>query len=417
MFLYYIVIFFLKAGLHVSALFSSRTKRLLAGQRGVFTKIERFASRAKSTTPPCFWFHCASLGEFEQGRPLIEALRKHYPNARIVLTFFSPSGYEVRHNYAEADLVSYLPFDGWRSSRRFVHLIQPTVAFFIKYEYWYGYLRALNRQGIPTVSVSTLLLPNNKAFRWYGGFHRRIMRLFTHYFVQNEATAALLAGIGVQQTTVTGDTRFDRVAALVDQAPEVALAAKFKGESPVFVVGSSWPPDHDVLLPLVQEFADEIKFIIAPHQIKESELLRFEEAVPNKTIRYSRAKPATVANYQVLLIDNVGMLTSLYQYGAFAYVGGAFGKSLHNVLEPATFGMPIFFGNRRYRHVTEAHALLKLGGAFTVADSPELRHKFLMYHRYEAQRQRVANITRQYVADHRGATEKIVQYVTTQLLP
>lgn len=334
-----------------------------------------------------------------------------------MLTFFSPSGYAVRHDYAEADLVSYLPFDGWRSSRRFVQLIQPTVAFFVKYEYWYGYLRALNRQGVPTISVSTLLSPDNVAFRWYGGFYRRTMRLFTHYFVQNEATAGLLNGIGITQTTVAGDTRFDRVAALVDQASEVALAAAFKGEEPVFVVGSSWPPDHDVLIPLMQEFADEIKFIIAPHQIDDAELIRLEEAVPHKTMRYSRAKVEAVANYRVLLIDNVGMLTSLYQYGAFAYVGGAFGKSLHNILEPATFGMPIFFGNHRYRHVSEANALLKLGGAFTVADSSALRHKFLVYHRDEAQRQRVADLTRRYVADHRGATEEIVQYVTTQLPP
>ena len=328
-----------------------------------------------------------------------------------------PSGYEVRHHYAEADLVSYLPFDGWRNARRFVRLIQPTVAFFVKYEYWYGYLRELNRQGVPAISVSTLLSPDNAAFRWYGGFYRRTMHLFTHYFVQNEVTAELLDGIGVQQTTVAGDTRFDRVATLVDQAPEVALAAAFKGKEPVFVVGSSWPPDHDVLLPLVQEFADEVKFVIAPHQIEEEELLRIEAAIPNRTVRYSRATTATVANYRVLLVDNVGMLTSLYQYGEFAYVGGAFGKNLHNILEPATFGMPIFFGNRRYRSVSEANALLKLGGAFTVADSDELRRKFLVFHQDGAQRQRVADLTRQFVANHRGATEEIMKYVTTHLLP
>ena len=416
MFLYYIITFLLKAGVHFSTLFSSRTKTLLAGQRGVFKKLRQFAAHRGPTTP-CFWFHCASLGEFEQGRPLIEALRAHYPAAQIVLTFFSPSGYEVRRNYAEADLVSYLPFDGWRNARRFVRLVQPTVAFFIKYEYWYGYLQALKRQGVPAISVSTILSPGNVAFRWYGGFYRRVMRLFTHYFVQNEATARLLSSIGVGQTTVTGDTRFDRVATLVDQATEVTLAAEFKHNEPVFVVGSSWPPDHDVLLPVVREFADEVKFIIAPHQIAEEEMRRIEAAIPDKTVRYSRAKVETVANYRVLLIDNVGMLTSLYQYGEFAYVGGAFGKNLHNILEPATFGMPIFFGHRHYRTVTEANALLKRGGAFTVANAEELRYKFLIYHRDEAQRKRVANITRQYVANCRGATEKIVKYVTTHLLP
>ena len=416
MFLYYIITFFLKIGVRFSALFSARTKHLLAGQRGVFDKLRQFAAQ-RDTTLPCFWFHCASLGEFEQGRPLIEALRVHYPEAQIVLTFFSPSGYEVRRNYTEADLVSYLPFDGWRNARRFVRLVQPTVAFFVKYEYWYGYLRALDRRGVPAISVSTLLSPQHVAFRWYGGFYRRTMRLFTHYFVQNEATARLLSSIGVGQTTVTGDTRFDRVATLVDQADAVALAAEFKHNEPVFVVGSSWPPDHDVLLPVVREFADEVKFIIAPHQIAEEELRRIEAAIPDKTVRYSRAKVETVASYRVLLIDNVGMLTSLYQYGEFAYVGGAFGKNLHNILEPATFGMPIFFGYRRYRTVTEANALLKRGGAFTVANAEELRRKFLIYHQDEAQRKRVADLTRQYVANHRGATEKIVKYVTTHLLP
>ena len=416
MFLYYIAILVAKVGLGFSALFSARIRGVLVGQWGVFKKLRQFAAH-RSPTTPCFWFHCASLGEFEQGRPLIEALRAHYPEAQIVLTFFSPSGYEVRRNYAEANLVSYLPFDGWRNPRRFVRLVQPTVAFFVKYEYWYGYLRALNRRGVPVVSVSTLLSPQHVAFCWYGSFYRRVMRLFTHYFVQNEATARLLGGIGVGQTTVTGDTRFDRVATLVDQADAVALAAEFKHNEPVFVVGSSWPPDHDVLLPVVREFADEVKFIIAPHQIAEEEMRRIEAAIPDKTVRYSRAKVETVASYRVLLIDNVGMLTSLYQYGEFAYVGGAFGKNLHNILEPAIFGMPIFFGHRRYRTVTEANALLNRGGAFTVANAEELRRKFLIYHRDEAQRKRVADLTRQYVANHRGATEKIVKYVTTHLLP
>ncbi len=333
-----------------------------------------------------------------------------------MLTFFSPSGYEVRRNYTEADLVSYLPFDGWRNSRRFVRLVQPTVAFFVKYEYWYGYLQALNRQGIPAVSVSTLLSPENFAFQWYGGFYRRTMRLLTHYFVQNETTAELLSSIGVKQITVAGDTRFDRVATLVDQATEVELAVTFTGQEPTFVVGSSWPPDHDTLLPLIQEFADEVKFIIAPHQIEEEELLRIQAAIPDKTVRYSRAKIETVASYRVLIVDNVGLLTSLYQYGEFAYVGGAFGKNLHNILEPATFGMPIFFGNRSYRTVNEADALLKLGGAFTIADSQELRHKFLLFRRDEERRKHVAAIARQFVADNTGATEEIMKYVT-HLLP
>ena len=346
----------------------------------------------------------------------MEALRTHYPDAQIVLTFFSPSGYEVRRNYSGADLVSYLPFDGWRNPRRFVRLVRPTVAFFVKYEYWYGYLRALNKRHVPVLSVSTVLSSKMTPFRWYGGFYRRMLRHFTHYFVQDSTTAELLSSIGIQQFTQVGDTRFDRAAALARQAPEVALAAQFRENEAIFVVGSSWPPDHDLLLPLMQEFADEIKFIIAPHQIDESELIRLEEALPHKTVRYSRAKPETVANYRVLLIDSVGMLTALYRYGSFAYVGGALGKSLHNILEPATFGMPIYFGNRSYRHVREANALLERGGAFPVADGPELRRQFLLFYRNEERRAQVAAITRQFVDANTGATNQVVRYVDTHLI-
>ena len=410
MFFYYISILFLKAGVYLSALFSAKSRRLVTGQQRVFRNLQQFANQ-RNPEVPCFWFHCASLGEFEQGRPVIEALKEKYPTAQMVLTFFSPSGYEVRHNYAGADLVSYLPLDGWANSRRFVRLVQPTAAFFVKYEYWYGYLSALNHRRIPTFSVATVLLPYMTPFRWYGGLHRRMLRRITHLFVQDTATANLLKGIGVNQLTLTGDTRFDRAAALCRQAETIALAEEFKGDEAVFMVGSNWPPDTDVLIPLMREFADEIKFIIAPHEIEEEELARIEEAVPYKTVRYSHAKRETISNYRVMLIDNVGMLTSLYRYGSFAYVGGAFGKSLHNILEPATFGMPIYFGNRSYRHVSEANALLKLGGAFTVADLKELRHKFLLHHRHEEQRQEIADITRNFVADNAGATDKIVQYM------
>ena len=429
-FFYYLSVVLLKVGLYLSAPFSTRSRRLVAGQRGIFHSIRQFAAQRTESTvdaaqpgavqpdaaqrqpeDACFWFHCASLGEFEQGRPVIEALKEKYPSARIVLTFFSPSGYEVRHDYAGADLVSYLPLDGWRNARRFVELIRPTVAFFVKYEYWYGYLRALSHRNIPALSLSTLLLPHMTPFRWYGSLHRRMLRRMTHYFVQNTTTAELLKRIDIDRVTLTGDTRFDRAAALCHEAERVELAAAFKADEVVFVVGSSWPHDINVLLPLVREFADELKFMIAPHEIEEAELLRIEAAVPYKTVRYSRAKRETVANYRVMLIDNVGMLTSLYRYGSFAYVGGAFGKSLHNILEPATFGMPIYFGNRSYRHVSEANALLKLGGAFTVADSQELRHKFLIYHRNEEQRKEVAAITRKFVAENTGATDKILQHV------
>ena len=416
MFLYYLIVPFLKVGVYLSALFSAKSRQLVLGQWKVFHKVRPFASQRRPETP-CFWVHCASLGEFEQGRPLIEALKAMFPTAQVVLTFFSPSGYEVRYNYQLADLVSYLPLDGWRNARRFVRLVQPTMAFFIKYEYWYGYLSALHHYRIPTFSVSTLLSSDKAPFRWYGGIYRRMLRRIDHFFVQDAATAQLLRSINIDSVTLSGDTRFDRAATLCREAKSVALAEAFKDQEAVFVIGSNWPPDTEVLLPLMQEFVDEIKFIVAPHEIKETELSRIESALPHQTVRYARAHPETVSRYRVLLIDNVGMLTSLYRYGSFAYVGGAFGKSLHNILEPATFGMPVYFGNRSYRHVREANALIGLGGAFAVADRHDLRRTFLAHHRHEKQRKQIAAITRNFVTDNTGATRTIMQYVEKMSIP
>ena len=381
----------------------------MQGRKGVFTQLKAFAERGKDG--PCFWFHCASLGEFEQGRPVIESVKEQYPGACIVLTFFSPSGYEVRKDYEHADLVCYLPLDGIRNARRFVRLVKPTVALFIKYEYWYGYLRELERKDIPTLSVSTQFQVDGVPFQWYGGIYRHMLRMIRHFFVQDEVSGRLLQDIGIRSTTLAGDTRFDRVAALCDQADSVELAEHFKQDEKVMVIGSNWPPDTEVLLPFMQEFEEKMKFIIAPHNIEEEHLLRIEESLPYKTIRYSRTKANTVSNYRVLIIDNVGMLTSLYRYGDYAYVGGAFGKSLHNVLEPATFGMPVFFGNRSYQHVREATDLLKLNGAFTVNDTKDLRYKFLTVWNDEEKQQQMAEICQTYVQNHTGATKKVVNYL------
>ncbi|MEM8968506.1 MAG: glycosyltransferase N-terminal domain-containing protein [Bacteroidota bacterium] len=288
MWLYQIGITLLKIGLYLSVPFSKRNRAFLQGQRGVFRKLERFAKMRLEE--PCFWFHCASLGEFEQGRPVIEALREKYPDACIILTFFSPSGYEVRKDYKLANLVCYLPLDGFFNARRFVKLVRPTVAIFIKYEFWYGYLQALKHHNVPSISVSTLLRPDAVAFRWYGGFYRNMLRLITHYFVQDELTGKLLENIGIRSTTLAGDTRFDRVAALCHQAETIELVEEFKENEKIMVIGSNWPPDTEVLLPFIREFEEQMKFIIAPHNIEEEHLARIEEGIPYKIIRYSQAK-------------------------------------------------------------------------------------------------------------------------------
>jgi len=413
MWFYQIGITLLKTGLYASVPFSRKNRDFLEGRKGLFRQLKEFSEKRQDE--PCFWFHCASLGEFEQGRPVIEALKEKYPDACIIITFFSPSGYNVRKDYELADLVCYLPLDGSINAQRFVKLVRPTVALFIKYEFWYGYLRALDQRDIPSISVSTLLRPDAAPFRWYGGFYRQMLRLVNHYFVQDELTGKLLENIGIRSTTLAGDTRFDRVADLCQQAKEIELAAEFKQDEKVMVIGSNWPPDTEVLLPFIREFEEQLKFIIAPHNIEEAHLARIEEGVPYKTIRYSKAKANTVSNYRVLLIDNVGMLTSLYRYGDFAYVGGAFGKSLHNILEPATFGMPLFFGNRSYQHVREATDLLKLKGAVTVNDTKDLRNKFLTVWNDQEQRQQMADVCQNYVQTHTGATKKVVNYLERYL--
>jgi 3-deoxy-D-manno-octulosonic-acid transferase len=412
--LYSIFSSLLRSSIWLAYPFSASIRKFLKGRKNVFKKIEEFG-QVRNPRQPVYWFHCASLGEFEQGRPLMEALKAQNPKVQIVLSFFSPSGYEVRKNYKGADLVCYLPLDGFHNARRFIKAVRPKAAFFIRYEFWYAYFSVLEQQNIPLLSVSTLLSADKAAFRWYGSFYRSMLRKVSHYFAQDENTAQLLRQIGIERVSIAGDTRFDRVASICDSAPRNELAAAFKEDSKLMVIGSSWPQDLDVLLPFMKETVEEIKFIIAPHNIHEEEMQRIEKEIPYKTIRYSQVKRETVSNYRVLIIDNIGMLTSLYRYGEFAYVGGAFGKSLHNILEAATFGMPIFFGSKSYRHVREANELLKRGSAFTVNDSRELRDKFRRLLNHEEERLAIAEDCRQYVQGNTGATAQVMDYVAKHI--
>ncbi|MEK6475989.1 glycosyltransferase N-terminal domain-containing protein [Catalinimonas sp. 4WD22] len=413
MFIYRIVVSLIRLALWISYPFSANNRKFLKGRKGVFKKLKEF-SQTRNPRQPVYWFHCASLGEFEQGRPLMEAMKEENPKLQIVLTFFSPSGYEVRKNYEVADLVCYLPLDGKRNAERFLDYVKPKTAFFIKYEFWYGYLSVLKQRNIPSISVSTLLRDNAVPFRWYGSFYRNMLRKVSYFFPQDQNTVDLLKKIGIKKVSLAGDTRFDRVADICSHVPKNELAAAFKKESPAMVIGSSWAADLDVLLPFMKEFVDDIKFIIAPHNIEEEVLQRIEKELPYKTVRYSKVKKETISNYRVLIIDNVGMLTSLYRYGEYAYVGGAFGKSLHNILEPATFGMPIFFGDKSYRHVNEANALLKRGIAFTVGDFKELRMKFKHFFNHEEKRQAVSADCRAYIQENTGATKLIMEYIATK---
>lgn len=309
-----------------------------------------------------------------------------------------------------ADVVCYLPIDNKTNARRFVQLVRPKVAFFVKYEYWHFYLTELEKQHIPAIAISVIFLPHYTPFRWYGKFYHSTLKKITHYFLQDQKSAELIHTIGIHNTTVAGDTRFDRVAAICENVQSIPIAEKFKSGEKLMVIGSSWPEDMEVLIPLIEK-SENLKFIIAPHNIHENEINLIEKSLEAKTVRFSKAEEASVANYKVLIIDNIGMLTALYQYGKMAYVGGAFGSGLHNTLEPATFGMPIFFGNKKYQTFREAHELIARKVAFPVESSAELMEKCAEFLKDESKRLRAVNACKKYVKENIGATNTIIYYM------
>lgn len=361
------------------------------------------------------WVHCASLGEFEQGRPIIEAYRTLFPEHKVLLSFYSPSGYEIRKNYELADCVVYLPSDSEEHASLFVDLAKPSVAIFVKYEFWHFYLETLRERKIPVLSVSAIFRKEQLFFKELGGFYRAILKNMTHFFVQNENSRALLASIDISNVSVVGDTRFDRVRKIVESVKEIEVAKKFKGNSKIMVVGSSWKEDLEVLGPWYYHLPDGLKLMVAPHDISEASLKEAEGYFGDATIRFSKAQEADLDSFKVLLIDNMGMLSSLYQYGDFAYIGGAFGKGLHNTLEAATFGLPVFFGDKNYKKFSEAVSLIEQKGAFTIHDSAQLKRKFDLMWSNEAYYAQTSEICKEFVRKNTGATDKIMEYLTKLL--
>ena len=404
---YRIGIFTYSLLLRVVALFNPKAKKWVAGRKNIFENIENALSGNQA---PVIWFHAASLGEFEQGRPVIEEIKKLYPEKKIFLTFFSPSGYEVRKNYKQADYIFYLPVDTPQNARRFLKIVQPETVFFIKYEFWYFYLKETQKAGIPLILFSAVFRENQFFFQSYGAEFRKLLQGFSHIFVQNQSSLDLLKANGINQSSVAFDTRFDRVYATVQEAREIPLAEEFKDNQKLVVVGSSWGRDLDVLLPFINQFEQPLKVIIAPHEIKESTLQRIEKELNTSTIRFSEAQVGRVKDKQVLIIDNIGMLSALYKYGEFAYVGGAFGEGLHNILEPATFGMPIFFGNE-YEGFPEAFDLIQRKGAHSIQNTDELSSIFLELYQNEAKRKLQGDNAKQYILEHCGGTQSIIKFL------
>ncbi len=392
--------------LQAASPFHLKAKKWVKGRENLLAGIER---KMQQETMPVAWFHCASLGEFEQGRPLIEAFKTNYPNWKICLTFFSPSGYEIRKNYALADYVFYLPEDTAANARAFITAVKPQLAIFVKYEFWHYYMAELHHRQIPVLSVSAIFRENQVYFKPYGAFNRDILRKFTHFFVQNPESEKMLRGIGITNVTIAGDTRFDRVSAVAKTAKSLPLAQAFSGSAGVMVIGSSWPQDMEHLLPFMAA-QKELKFIIAPHEIKEPDILTIEQKFPGETARYTKTTETEVAGKRILIVDTIGLLSSLYQYGKFAFVGGAFGAGLHNTLEAATFGLPIFFGPN-YGKFQEAHDLIALGAAFSVTSTTELSAAINKLF-WSAKAYKLASAaSRNYVAGHVGATNKIMKLV------
>jgi 3-deoxy-D-manno-octulosonic-acid transferase len=403
--LYSVFIQLYGASIRIASVFNGKAKLWIQGRRNNFDLIRSSIQRSPN---PVVWFHCASLGEFEQGRSIIEKIKKDQPDLKVVLTFFSPSGYEVRKNYAGADHVFYLPLDTPANAKKFIAIVKPTAAFFVKYEFWFNYLNELKNNAIPAYLVSGIFRTEHYFFKRYGAWFRNQLSAFDHFYLQDEQSGKLLNAIGYKNITVAGDTRFDRVFEVSQNAKKISLVEQFKQQQPVFVGGSTWEPD-ETLLSTFDFAAMGFKLIIAPHEITEEHiqgiLLKFNKNV----LRYSQATDETIRTADTLIIDNMGMLSSIYQYGTVAFIGGGFGKGIHNILEAAAFGLPVLFGPN-YKKFEEAKELVHLRGAFVVRDSKELQNIIQLLTRSPAGLLAEATAKR-YIQHHVGATEKILSTI------
>ncbi len=424
--IYNIGMYLFAAGVWVAGRFNAKARLFAKGRKNQFTHLQDSLKGDGSLA----WFHCASLGEFEQGRPVMEAYKKMHPEHRILLTFFSPSGYEVRKNYEGVDYVFYLPIDTRRNARRFMTIVKPTVAIFIKYEFWYHYLLMLKQQNVPTYIVSAIFRPSQIFFKWYGGFFRTMLKAYRCLFVQEENSVQLLKSIGVEQVVLAGDTRFDRVWAHTRQPATLPVVAAFTNGHPTLVAGSSWPSDEERLAKAMEILPENVRLIIAPHEVHEEHLASIEKVFEKwGTVRYTKLSgekvqgteykantlhpsPFTLHRCRVLIIDTIGLLMSVYSYGSVAYVGGGFdaGNGVHNTIEPAAYGLPVVFGPV-YEDYAEAVGLVSSGGGVSVTNTEGLIEILQSLLLNEAERQRIGQISANYVGRNQGATDKVMEWL------
>ena len=417
--IYNIVIYFVLWGIAIASLFNEKVRKMWRGEREAF----KILKQKVDPNAKYIWFHAASLGEFEQGRPLMERIRKDYPQYKILLTFYSPSGYEVRKNYEGADIICYMPVDTRLNAIRFLRLVRPVMAFFIKYEFWSNFLHILKHRNIPTYSVSSIFREDQVFFKWYGRSYAGVLKCFTRFFVQNEESKRLLEGIGITAVDVVGDTRFDRVLQIKEAAKQLPICEAFRTgvassqsadvphhDFKVFVAGSSWPPDENIFIPFFNEHKDW-RLLIAPHVIAEEHLKLILSLIKGKkVVRYSQTTPEEAAEADVLIIDCFGLLSSMYNYGDVAYIGGGFGVGIHNTLEAAVWNMPVIFGpnNKKFQ---EAQGLLKSGGGFEINTYEDFSGLMSSLMNDETFLKQAGDKAGAFVAHLAGATDKVLASV------
>lgn len=417
--IYNIVIYFVLWGIAIASLFNEKVRKMWRGEREAF----KILKQKVDPNAKYIWFHAASLGEFEQGRPLMERIRKDYPQYKILLTFYSPSGYEVRKNYEGADIICYMPVDTRLNAIRFLRLVRPVMAFFIKYEFWSNFLHILKHRNIPTYSVSSIFREDQVFFKWYGRSYAGVLKCFTRFFVQNEESKRLLEGIGITAVDVVGDTRFDRVLQIKEAAKQLPICEAFRTgvassqsadvphhDFKVFVAGSSWPPDENIFIPFFNEHKDW-RLLIAPHVIAEEHLkLILSLITGKKVVRYTQTTPEEAAEADVLIIDCFGLLSSMYNYGDVAYIGGGFGVGIHNTLEAAVWNMPVIFGpnNKKFQ---EAQGLLKSDGGFEINTYEDFSGLMSSLMNDEAFLKQAGDKAGAFVAHLAGATDKVLASV------
>ena len=417
--IYNIVIYFVLWGIAIASLFNEKVRKMWRGERETF----KILKQKVDPNAKYIWFHAASLGEFEQGRPLMERIRKDYPQYKILLTFYSPSGYEVRKNYEGADIICYMPVDTRLNAIRFLRLVRPVMAFFIKYEFWSNFLHILKHRNIPTYSVSSIFREDQVFFKWYGRNYAGVLKCFTRFFVQNEESKRLLEGIGITAVDVVGDTRFDRVLQIKEAAKQLPICEAFRTgvassqsadvphhDFKVFVAGSSWPPDENIFIPFFNEHKDW-RLLIAPHVIAEEHLKLILSLIKGKkVVRYTQTTPEEAAEADVLIIDCFGLLSSMYNYGDVAYIGGGFGVGIHNTLEAAVWNMPVIFGpnNKKFQ---EAQGLLKSGGGFEINTYEDFSGLMSSLMNDETFLKQAGDKAGAFVAHLAGATDKVLASV------